>query len=74
MIEFDVFEKIPLEGSITAQELSSLTGLDSSIIIRLMRIIIGAGIIAETGDDTYSHAPASRDYLKSGSVDFFNFV
>lgn len=40
-------------------------------LVRLMRIVVGTGVILETGEDTYAHTPSSREYLPGGSVDFF---
>lgn len=71
MVEMEVFEKFPLEANITAKELSSCTGLDEVVIVRLMRIIIAAGIVKETGENTYAHTPTSREYLRDRSADFF---
>jgi hypothetical protein len=39
--------------------------------VRLMRILVGVGIVEETGTDTYAHTPRSLEYLPGKSVDFF---
>jgi hypothetical protein len=37
-----------------------------------MRILTGFGIIAEVGENTYSHTSKSIVYRKDAAADFFN--
>lgn len=39
------------------------TLLTTTSLVRLMRILVGTGVILETGEDTYAHTPSSREYL-----------
>jgi len=42
------------------------------VLVRFMRMLTGTGIVALTGEDTYSHTQKSLAYLQSSALDFFN--
>ncbi|EPE31358.1 S-adenosyl-L-methionine-dependent methyltransferase [Glarea lozoyensis ATCC 20868] len=72
MVKMGAFEKMPKQGSITAEELGKLIKLPTGIVVRLMRMLTGTGVVALTGEDTYAHTPKSMAYLEGAAVDFFN--
>ncbi|CZT43762.1 related to O-methyltransferase B [Rhynchosporium secalis] len=72
MVKLGAFEKMPREGSITANELGALIKLEPSVIVRLMRMLTSTGIIELTDEDTYAHTQKSRAYLDGAAMDFFN--
>ncbi|RAH47817.1 putative O-methyltransferase [Aspergillus brunneoviolaceus CBS 621.78] len=59
-----VFYAIPKGGApMTASEIASRTGMDKSILIRLMRAVTPFGPFRETGEEEYAHTPYSEAYL-----------
>ncbi|KAF3403883.1 O-methyltransferase afvC [Penicillium rolfsii] len=64
LLEAGVFHAMPKGGaSMTASEISSKTGIDKSILIRLMRAVTPLGPFHEVGEEEYAHTPFSEAYL-----------
>ncbi|CZR67431.1 related to O-methyltransferase B [Phialocephala subalpina] len=55
LIQIGAFEKLPAEGSISAQTLATEVKVDLSVITRTMRVILTSGIAVETASDEYAH-------------------
>lgn len=70
LLDHNVIQSIPTEGSISAQQLAKLTLLDAQIITRLMRHLTAQGIVGLAVEDTpaYSHTHLSRVWLQSSAV------
>ncbi|PYH78668.1 putative O-methyltransferase [Aspergillus uvarum CBS 121591] len=59
-----VFHTIPKGGApMTAREISSRTGMEKSVLVRLMRAVTPFGPFRETGEEEYAHTPYSEAYL-----------
>ncbi|KAJ5575483.1 O-methyltransferase [Penicillium sp. DV-2018c] len=59
-----VFHVIPKGGApMPASEISSRTGMDKGILIRLMRAVTPFGPFRETGEEEYAHTPYSEAYM-----------
>ncbi|PKS05509.1 hypothetical protein jhhlp_008887, partial [Lomentospora prolificans] len=54
LLRIHAFQKIPTEGSISAEQLAKESNVDVSVITRAMRILVANGIGAETGPDEYT--------------------
>ncbi|KAJ5144521.1 O-methyltransferase [Penicillium atrosanguineum] len=64
LLEAGVFDAIPKGGdTMTASEISSRTGLDKGILIRLMRAVTPSGPFREVGEEEYAHTVFSEAYL-----------
>ncbi|KAL8656350.1 MAG: hypothetical protein Q9226_002699 [Calogaya cf. arnoldii] len=76
LINNGIFEQMRHRDNITARELGALVNVDPNIIARVMRVLVAAGTIASTGEDTYSHTPKSLIYVKGPhtAVDSFNML
>ncbi|KAH8648779.1 O-methyltransferase [Tricladium varicosporioides] len=72
MVKMGGFEKMSKDGSITAKELAAQTKLEPDIVVRLMRMLISSGTIAQVDEETYSHTPKSLAFLEGGARDFWN--
>jgi hypothetical protein len=76
LMSLGVFEKIPLDGSISLAELSKVTGVQDSLLERQLRILVGTKFIDQ--DPTtyeYVHTKFSRAYIQvPGPGNFFQFM
>ena len=71
LINLDVPNKVPNEGSISAADLAAAVNVDISAITRLMRSAICSGIFTETGPDVYAHNNISQAYRLEALGGFF---
>ncbi|PSS22714.1 hypothetical protein M430DRAFT_97724 [Amorphotheca resinae ATCC 22711] len=71
LLQMGVLAKIPRNGSITAKELASGSGMNEEVLIRLMRVLTATGIIDPVGEDVYAHTRFSLAYLDGAEVEFF---
>ncbi|OCT50406.1 putative O-methyltransferase [Cladophialophora carrionii] len=70
-----VFEKIPVDGSISLAELSKATGVQDSLLERQLRILVGTKFIDQTPSYEYVHTKFSRAYIQvPGPGNFFQFM
>ncbi|KAF9634983.1 LasM [Lasiodiplodia theobromae] len=63
-IKLGIFEKMKAKDSISAQELADLVGVDLDVIVRVMRVLVAAGIVASPVEETYSHTPKSLIFVR----------
>ncbi|RDW93510.1 uncharacterized protein DSM5745_00832 [Aspergillus mulundensis] len=54
-----VFQKLA-QGPLTAAQIAQQTGADHDLVVRLMRVAVAWGYIAETGPESYIGTPASN--------------
>ncbi|KIX09480.1 uncharacterized protein Z518_00560 [Rhinocladiella mackenziei CBS 650.93] len=57
-----VFEKIPVEGSISLADLSKATNVQDSLLERMLRLLVGVGFVDQTADYKYGHTKFSKAY------------
>ncbi|KIX95069.1 uncharacterized protein Z520_09379 [Fonsecaea multimorphosa CBS 102226] len=70
-----VFEKIPVDGSISLAELSKVTGVQDSLLERQLRLLVGTKFLEQTPDYDYVHTKFSRAYIQvPGPGNFFQFI
>lgn len=74
--EHGVIRHIPNEGGISASNLAKASGMDETLIIRLMRSLTSQGIIDLTPADepTYAHTRFSKQYLEIGGAEYSDFM
>lgn len=71
LIQIGAFEKLPANGSISAQSLATDVKVDTSVITRTMRVILANGIAVETAPDEYAHNTLSMVLQPQGLGSFF---
>ncbi|OAA60532.1 O-methyltransferase [Niveomyces insectorum RCEF 264] len=73
VVKLGIFERMKDHETVTAQQLGALVDVDAAVIARVMRVLVAAGIVASTADDTYAHTPRSLLYVKGDktAVDSF---
>jgi hypothetical protein len=65
LLEFDVMEKIPLDGSsMRAAELSEQTRLPPEKLLRICRLVAAAGILQETEEGSFAHTAISETLVR----------
>ncbi|OQU97333.1 hypothetical protein CLAIMM_03279 [Cladophialophora immunda] len=70
-----VFEKIPVDGSISLAELSRVTGVQDSLLERQLRLLVGTKFLEQTPNYEYVHTKFSRAYIQApGPGNFFQFI
>ncbi len=63
LLEFNVIQSIPTEGSISAPDLEKKTGVDTTLLVRLFRILVNSGAIGQNENGDYSHTHVSASFL-----------
>lgn len=71
LMSLGIVEAIPIGQSIGAAELAHKLGCEQSFLVRLMRVLVAAGVFAEVSQDTYSHTKRSQDLLEPGFAWFY---
>ncbi|KAI9728587.1 MAG: hypothetical protein M1834_007615 [Cirrosporium novae-zelandiae] len=71
LVSLHVFEKIPGDGSITLEALSQATGVQDSLLERLLRILVVTGFVNQTPEFEYTHTKFSRAYATSPEIGKF---
>ncbi|KAL8814996.1 MAG: hypothetical protein Q9191_008497, partial [Dirinaria sp. TL-2023a] len=62
------------QGPLSASTLIKSTGADKVLVVRLLRTLAVAGIIVETGFETYQAGPVAQGFATTPSVCGFNFI
>ena len=72
LLDHNVIQSIPAAGFIGATQLSELTSMDASIIVRLMRHLTSQGIIAlgPDAEPSYGHTHLSQIWLQKGGPQY----
>lgn len=75
LLEFDVLEKIPLDGSsVPAAELAKQTELPSEKLLRICRLVATAGILEEPEEGFFAHTAISETLVRDeGYKSFIRF-
>jgi hypothetical protein len=75
LLEFDVLEKIPLDGSpIPAARLAEQTGLPPEKLLRICRLTSTTGILQETEEGSFAHTAISETLVRDeGYKSFIRF-
>ncbi|EON66194.1 hypothetical protein W97_05587 [Coniosporium apollinis CBS 100218] len=60
--------------TMTAKELAEKTGAERRLIARLMRVLVGAGVFNELGEELYSHNQLSTTLSKPSLLSVAKFV
>ncbi|KXH48472.1 O-methyltransferase [Colletotrichum simmondsii] len=58
-----VFQKIPIEGSISYKELASSVGCELQLLVRLAWMLNSTGILKQVGEDAVAHTEKSRMFI-----------
>jgi len=74
LMSLGIVEAIPIGQSIGAAELAHKLGCERSFLVRLMRVLVAAGVFAEVSQDTYSHTKRSQDLLEPGFAWFYEIM
>lgn len=75
LLEFDVLEKIPLDGSsVRAAQLAEQTKLPPEKLLRICRLVATAGILQETEEGSFAHTAISEILVRDeGYKSFIRF-
>ncbi|KAJ0323083.1 hypothetical protein COL5a_008531 [Colletotrichum fioriniae] len=58
-----VFQKIPIEGSISYQDLASSVGCEPQLLVRLAWMLNSTGILKQVGEDAVAHTEKSTMFI-----------
>lgn len=62
LISMNVFKHIPKQGSISSLALAQKVSAEESLLVRLLRMAVSAGIIEQLRDKTFAHTKFSEAY------------
>ena len=62
LLSFNALQSIPPNDSASLSDLETKTGAQKSLLERLLRVLVGTGILTMNADDTYSHTASSQAY------------
>ncbi|KAJ8124216.1 hypothetical protein ONZ43_g9 [Nemania bipapillata] len=71
LLEFGVFDAVPIRGGVSVQDIASAVKLDRSILSRFLRIALTQGIFTEQTPDVYKHTPASAIFREDQAASFY---
>ncbi|CAJ2508716.1 Uu.00g137420.m01.CDS01 [Anthostomella pinea] len=71
LMEFGVFDAVPLEGDTSTKDLAAAVKLDATILSRFLRIVLTQGIFHEKAPGFYEHTPASTIFRADQAASFF---
>lgn len=71
ILEFDIFEKIPLKGSATAPELASKVAIPERKLLNVLRLAACSNILCEAEEGVFSHTALSEELLHDESFKAF---
>ena len=63
LLEFDILEKIPLDGKADVSSLASQSGLPEKKLLSILRLISGEGILDEISEGAFSHTAISEELV-----------
>lgn len=63
VLEFDILEKIPLDGEMHVSELAMLSGLPEDKLLRILRLVACEQILEETSDQAFCHTVISEELV-----------
>ncbi|KAL1986946.1 hypothetical protein VTN96DRAFT_5363 [Rasamsonia emersonii] len=63
LLAMGAFEKIPVDGTITATKLAEALNVDKELLVRLMRAVTVVGPFKEVAEEEYAHTPFSEIFL-----------
>jgi len=68
LLYLKAIQTIPTIGSISLQDLSSITGAQAALLERLLRVVVSSGFIVQTENGEYAHSTLSLGYTNGGSM------
>ncbi|KAK0728822.1 O-methyltransferase [Lasiosphaeria miniovina] len=71
LLDFGVFDAVPVGGSVSLEDLSAAVKLDASILARFLHIVLTQGILRETARDMYEHTAASAIFRTDQAASLF---
>ncbi|KAK3368612.1 putative O-methyltransferase [Podospora didyma] len=63
LLEYNVLEKIPLDGAVLVDTLAEQSGLPAEKLLRICRLVACAGILLETEDGVFAHTAISEELV-----------
>ncbi|KAK4612109.1 O-methyltransferase gsfC [Fulvia fulva] len=70
IMRIGVLEALPMSGSISLLNLAEATSCQTSLLSRLLRVLVGNRFLSQDGEGGYSHTDISRGYLGQAGVWF----
>ncbi|KAG7110313.1 hypothetical protein HYQ44_020316 [Verticillium longisporum] len=67
-IDWGAFEAIPIEGSITYQELADKVDAEVQLVLRFAWIMVSTGLLEQIGEDRVAHTERSRQITQYGPL------
>ncbi|KAH7381074.1 o-methyltransferase-like protein [Cadophora sp. MPI-SDFR-AT-0126] len=74
LVELDVLEAIPKEGSISSKDLAEIVKVDESAIARALKLVVINGICVEPIPNTFALNANAFVFLKGVAREFFQFM
>ncbi|KAL2063150.1 hypothetical protein VTL71DRAFT_6222 [Oculimacula yallundae] len=74
LVELDVLEAIPKQGSITSKDLAEIIKVDESAIARALKLVIINGICTEPTPNNFALNANAFVFLKGAAREFFQFM
>ncbi|KAI0172761.1 O-methyltransferase [Hypoxylon sp. FL1284] len=71
MMDFGIFDAVPLEGGISLEDLAVAVKLESAILRRFLRIVLTQSIFNESSPGVYEHTPASAVFRTDQAASFY---
>jgi hypothetical protein len=71
LLEFDVLEKIPLDGSVHVSDLAAQAGLPENKLLAILRLSACDGIVKQVSDRIFAHTAISEELLKDPTFKAF---
>lgn len=64
VLEFNILEKIPIDGEARVSELAAQCGLPENKLLRILRLIACEKILEEVSEQVFSHTAISEELVK----------
>ncbi|TVY27243.1 O-methyltransferase [Lachnellula hyalina] len=74
LVELDVLEAIPKQGSISSKDLAEIVKVDESAIGRALKLIVAFGIGVEPAPNVFALNANAFVFLKGAAREFFQFM
>ncbi|TVY92319.1 O-methyltransferase [Lachnellula willkommii] len=74
LVELDVLEAIPKQGSISSKDLAQIVKVDESAIARALKLIVIFGICVEPAPNVFALNANASVFLKGAAREFFQFM
>ena len=71
VLEFDILEKIPLDGQVHVSKLAALSSLPENKLLRILRLVSCEQILDEVSEGVFRHTAISEELVKDKNFKAF---